>query len=154
MTDSDRALEAENGLSLEMTTEIVAAYVSNNPVPANELPNLISSVWQSLKRLDGSFAPAASEKLVPAVPVKKSVTHDYIVCLEDGRKFKSLKRPLMARYGMTPDEYRAKWGLASDYPMVAPSYAEKRSELARASGLGRKPTLSAAPKSRAKKKTA
>lgn len=137
MEESSRALESGVS-SLEMTTEIVAAYVSNNPVPASELPGLIASVWQSLNQLNGSSVQVEAKKPVPAVPIKKSVTRDYIVCLEDGRKFKSLKRPLMARYGMTPEEYRAKWDLPADYPMTAPSYAEKRSELAKAAGLGRK----------------
>lgn len=137
MEESSRALESGVS-SLEMTTEIVAAYVSNNPVPASELPGLIASVWQSLNQLNGSSVQGEAKKPVPAVPIKKSVTRDYIVCLEDGRKFKSLKRPLMARYGMTPEEYRAKWELPADYPMTAPSYTEKRSELAKAAGLGRK----------------
>ena len=151
MEESSRALESGVS-SLEMTTEIVAAYVSNNPVPASELPGLIASVWQSLKQLNGGSVQVEAKKPVPAVPIKKSVTRDYIVCLEDGRKFKSLKRPLMARYGMTPEEYRAKWELPADYPMTAPSYAEKRSELAKAAGLGRK--KEPARKSGGRKKTA
>ena len=134
---------------LELTAEIVSAYVSKNPVPAGELPALIATVAQSLQRLSGE-TPVEAEKPVPAVPIRKSVTRDYIVSLEDGRKFKSLKRPLMARYGMTPEEYRSRWGLPADYPMVAPSYAEARSELAKQMGLGRKPgTL--APASRKRK---
>ena len=135
---------------LELTAEIVSAYVSKNPVPAGELPALIATVAQSLQRLSGE-TPAEAEKPVPAVPIRKSVTRDYIISLEDGRKFKSLKRPLMARYGMTPEEYRSKWGLPADYPMVAPSYAEARSELAKQMGLGRKPGTPA-PASRKRKK--
>ena len=129
----------ENGAShadeaLELTTEIVAAYVSNNPVQSSELSNLIRSVHSTLTGLSGSSAEAVDIK--PAIPVKKSVTDDHIVCLEDGKKFKSLKRHLRAKYDMTPEEYREKWGLPYDYPMVAPSYARKRSKLAKEMGLG------------------
>lgn len=127
-----------NELILELTAEIASAYVSNNPVPASELPGLIATVAASVHQLSADL-PAAAEKPVPAVSIKKSVQHDYIISLEDGQKFRSMKRPLMARYGMTPDEYRAKWGLPSDYPMVAPGYAARRSELAKTMGLGRKP---------------
>lgn len=123
---------------LELTSDIVAAYVSNNPVPASELPNLISNIWSSITQLAGSQKTAA-EKPAPAVPIKKSITKEYIICLEDGKKYKSMKRPLMSRYGMTPDEYRAKWELPADYPMTAPSYAEKRSQLAKEAGLGKRP---------------
>ncbi|MER8646822.1 MucR family transcriptional regulator [Mesorhizobium sp. M1252] len=121
---------------LGLTTEIVAAYVQNNPVPLAGLPDLIASVHSALS---GSVEPVASPPavLTPAVNPKKSVFPDYIVSLEDGRKFKSMKRHL-GLLGMTPDDYRAKWGLAKDYPMVAPSYAAQRSALAKASGLGRK----------------
>lgn len=129
----------ENGASpasdaLELTTEIVAAYVSNNPVQSSELSNLIRSVHDTLQGLS-SPVPEASEAK-PAIPVKKSVTDDYIICLEDGKKFKSLKRHLRAKYDMTPEDYREKWGLPYDYPMVAPSYARKRSKLAKQMGLG------------------
>lgn len=123
---------------IELTADVVASYVSNNPVPVGELPGLISSVHASLSNLT-SPRTAPEEKLVPAVSIKKSVTDDYIICLEDGKKFKSLKRHLGVHYNMTPDEYRIKWNLPSDYPMVAPSYAAARSALALAAGLGRKP---------------
>ena len=129
----------DNGASpmtdaLELTTEIVAAYVSNNPVQSSELSNLIRSVHETLQGLSGPAAEVTEAK--PAIPVKKSVTDDYIICLEDGKKFKSLKRHLRAKYDMTPEEYREKWGLPYDYPMVAPSYARKRSKLAKQMGLG------------------
>ena len=121
---------------LGLTSDIVSAYVSNNTVRANELSDLINAVHQSLSTV-GAPAPVAEPvKLEPAVPIKKSVTDDYLVCLEDGKKFKSLKRHLQQAFGMSPEEYRAKWGLARDYPMVAPGYAAKRSQLAKESGLG------------------
>ena len=128
----------ENGAlpteALELTTEIVAAYVSNNPVQSSELSNLIRSVHETLQGLSGQKVETVEAK--PAIPVKKSVTDDYLICLEDGKKFKSLKRHLRAKYDMTPEEYREKWGLPYDYPMVAPSYARKRSKLAKQMGLG------------------
>ena len=120
--------------ALELTTEIVAAYVSNNPVQSSELSNLIRSVHATLQGLSSTAQEDVEVK--PAIPVKKSVTDDYIICLEDGKKFKSLKRHLRAKYDMTPEEYREKWGLPYDYPMVAPSYARKRSKLAKQMGLG------------------
>jgi predicted transcriptional regulator len=121
-----------------ITADVVAAYVSNNSVAADDLPKLIAEVHTALKRLSNGEATAetAEVKLTPAVPVKKSVTPDYIISLEDGRKFKSLKRHLSTHYNMTPDEYRTKWGLPVDYPMVAPNYARSRSELAKSMGLG------------------
>ena len=126
---------------IEMTAELVAAYVSRNSVPMGDLPNLIRSIHASLSTLGTSVeAEASAEPLKPAVPVKKSVTDDYIISLEDGRKFKSLKRYLATSHGLTPDQYRAKWGLPKDYPMVAPAYAAKRSALAKTIGLGRKGT--------------
>ncbi len=124
---------------LGLTSQIVSAFVSKNSIPASDIPSLIKSVHQSLATLgqpEESAQPPA--ELKPAVPVKKSVTADYIVCLEDGKKLKMLKRHLASSYGMTPDEYRAKWGLPSDYPMVAPNYAKARSDLALKLGLGRK----------------
>lgn len=135
---------------IDLTAEIVSAYVSNNPLPVASLPDVIASVHMSLSGLGGP-AVAPSEPLVPAVNPKKSVFPDYVVSLEDGRKFKSMKRHL-ALLGMTPDEYRAKWGLPRDYPMVAPNYAATRSALARASGLGRKaaPVKKAPAKRKAK----
>lgn len=120
--------------TLELTTEIVAAYVSNNPVQSTDLANLIRNVHDALTNISTEEVQAPEAK--PAIPVKKSVTDDYLICLEDGKKFKSLKRHLRAKYDMTPDEYREKWGLPFDYPMVAPSYARKRSQLAKKMGLG------------------
>ena len=120
--------------TLELTSNIIAAYVANNPVVAGELPGLIKDVHKTLTELG-----SASERLagpLPAVPVSKSITDDHLICLEDGKKFKSLKRHLRARYNLSPDEYRQKWGLPVDYPMVAPSYARKRSRLAKEMGLG------------------
>jgi len=119
---------------LALTAEIVAAHVSKNTVVVNELPNLIQQVYSSLAHV-GREAPSISRPQ-PAVPVKKSVTPDYIVCLEDGRKLKMLKRHLKTAYNMTPEEYRDRWGLPADYPMVAPNYAVQRSELAKQIGLG------------------
>lgn len=139
---------------VELTADVVSAYVSNNPVPVLELPALITQVHQSLATLGSAKAPVADEeKPVPAVPVKKSVTPDFIICLEDGKKFKSLKRHLTTHYNMTPEDYRAKWHLPRDYPMVAPNYAAQRSALALASGLGRKgaPAPAAPRKARAAK---
>lgn len=127
-----------NETLLESTVEIVAAFVERNPVAPEALPGLISSVHAALKGLGQTEPVVEARELVPAVPVKKSVQQDFIVCLEDGKKFKSLKRHLRTAYGMSPDEYRAKWGLPADYPMVAPSYAASRSELAKKIGLGRK----------------
>ncbi len=120
---------------LSLTTEIVAAHVSNNTVALTDLPTLIEQVYKSLANV-GTEPVVAEERPQPAVPIKKSVTPDYIVCLEDGKKLKMLKRHLMTAYGLTPDEYRAKWGLPADYPMVAPNYAESRRQLAKSIGLG------------------
>ncbi|EKF19798.1 MucR family transcriptional regulator [Nitratireductor pacificus] len=128
-----------DNMLIELTAEVVAAYVSNNPVPASELSNLIADVHAALGRVSGSSEPAPAEKQKPAVNPKRSVHDDYIICLEDGKKFKSLKRHLMTHYGMTPEQYREKWGLDPNYPMVAPSYAIARSQLAKQMGLGRKP---------------
>jgi predicted transcriptional regulator len=121
---------------IELTASIVSAYVSNNSVPSADIPNLISQVHSALKRVSAGQAAAAAEPLKPAVPVKRSVTAEHIVCLEDGHKFKSLKRHLRTRYNMTPDQYREKWSLPPDYPMVAPNYAAARSQLAKQMGLG------------------
>lgn len=121
---------------LEIAAEIVAAYVSNNSLPSAELPSLIGSVHAALMQVGAGQTEKPAEALVPAVPVKKSITPDYIVCLEDGKKFKSLKRHLRTQYDMSPDQYRARWNLPADYPMVAPNYAAARSELAKAMGLG------------------
>ncbi|HEU4518571.1 MAG TPA: MucR family transcriptional regulator [Microvirga sp.] len=121
---------------IELAADIVSAYVSNNSVPSGDLPSLISDVHGALLRVAGGQVEAPAEAPKPAVAVKKSVTPDYIVCLEDGKKFKSLKRHLRTQYGMTPEQYREKWGLPADYPMVAPNYAKARSELATEMGLG------------------
>jgi predicted transcriptional regulator len=121
---------------IEMTTDIVAAYVGNNTVSTADLPALIQSVYRSLSGvLSGGEAVEAAPK-EPAVAVKRSITPDFLICLEDGRKFKSLKRHLRTKYNMSPEDYRAKWGLAKDYPMVAPNYARARSDLAKQMGLG------------------
>jgi predicted transcriptional regulator len=127
---------ASGGTYIELTAEIVSAYVSNNTVPAGDLQSLISQVHSALTRVSSGHADAPNEPLKPAVSVKKSITADHIVCLEDGKKFKSLKRHLRTQYNMTPEQYREKWSLAPDYPMVAPNYAAARSELAKQMGLG------------------
>jgi predicted transcriptional regulator len=137
------ATEDNNGRVLALAAQIVAAHVSNNTVAPDALPALIRQVHQALASA-GRVAPEP-EKPQPAVPIKKSVFPDYIVCLEDGKKLKMLKRHLQSAYNLTPDEYRARWGLPSDYPMVAPNYAERRSTLAREIGLGRKDGRPAAP---------
>jgi predicted transcriptional regulator len=121
---------------IELAADIVSAYVSNNSVPSADLPTLISDVHTALLRVGGGTAEVPVEAPKPAVPLKKSVTPDYIVCLEDGKKFKSLKRHLRTQYNMTPEQYRDKWNLPVDYPMVAPNYAKARSELAKEMGLG------------------
>ncbi|MER8622903.1 MucR family transcriptional regulator [Mesorhizobium sp. M0586] len=144
MTDEDNQVVE----LAELTADVVSAYVANNPLPVANLPYLIASVHASLSGLSSQIAPAAKEP-VPAANPKKSVFPDYIISLEDGRKFQSMKRHL-GLLGMTPDEYREKWGLSHDYPMVAPNYAAKRSALAKASGLGRKAEVKA-PAKRAKK---
>ncbi len=122
---------------LELSTEIVSAYVSHNVVPAAELPDLIANVYGAMSATQ-SEAAETKEPLKPAVSVRRSITDDYLICLEDGKKFKSLKRHLRTHYGLSPEEYRDKWGLPSDYPMVAPNYAAARSELAKKMGLGQR----------------
>jgi predicted transcriptional regulator len=121
---------------IELTAGIVAAYVSHNPVPAADIPALIDQVHGALAMISSGRKPAASDDLKPVVPVKKSVTPDYLICLEDGKRFKSLKRHLRTQYNLSPDQYREKWGLPRDYPMVAPNYAATRSRLAMQIGLG------------------
>ncbi len=123
---------------VELSADIVSAYVSHNSVSPIDLPKLIAEVHTALKGLASNEAPVVVEELRPAVPVKKSVTPDYIICLEDGKKFKSLKRHLRTHYNLSPEEYREKWGLPVDYPMVAPNYSATRSKLAKENGLGRK----------------
>lgn len=141
---------------VELTADIAAAYLSANTVPAGDLPGLIQTIHQALSGVSsGAGAAPAAEPAKPAVPVKKSITPDYLISLEDGKKYKSLKRHLRTKYNMTPEEYRAKWGLPKDYPMVAPNYAKARSEMARSMGLGqggrgRKPAAAAAAPKAAK----
>jgi predicted transcriptional regulator len=125
-----------DGSFIELTANIVSAYVSNHSVPSADIPALITQVHSALKRVSGGATEVPVEPLKPAVPIKRSINSDYIVCLEDGLKFKSLKRHLRTRYSMTPDQYREKWSLPPDYPMVAPNYAAARSQLAKQMGLG------------------
>lgn len=129
---------------VRLTSDVVAAYISNNAVPQSTLPSLISEIHASLSKLSSGTVVPAEESLKPAVPIKKSVTPDFIICLDDGKKFKSLRRHLSI-LGMTPEEYRVKWGLPADYPMVAPNYASARSDLAKKFGLGRKPASETKP---------
>ena len=131
MTDSPG-----DGNFIALTAQIVSAYVGNNPVPASEIPGLINQVHTALSRVSGKAGEGTAEPLKPAVSLKKSITPEFIVCLEDGKKFKSLKRHLRTQYNMTPEQYREKWGLSADYPMVAPNYAAARSQLAKQMGLG------------------
>ncbi len=129
----------ENSELLRMTSEVVAAYVGNNHIATEDLPNLIGDVFRSISQLsseDEASEPVEPQK--PAVPIRRSITPDYLICLEDGKKLKMLKRYLRSRYNMTPEEYRAKWKLASDYPMVAPNYAKQRSDFAMKIGLGKR----------------
>tara|TARA_R110002124_G_scaffold267777_3_gene435175 strand:+ start:41250 stop:41714 length:465 start_codon:yes stop_codon:yes gene_type:complete len=136
---------------LEQVTEIVSAYVSHNSVSPSDLPALIASTHSALRSLSSSPVVGIVEELKPAVSIRKSVTPDFIICLDDGKKFKSMKRHL-AGLGMSPDEYRAKWGLPSDYPMVAPNYSDARSTMAKTAGLGRKPSpLASVPTTRLRK---
>lgn len=123
---------------LRMTADVVSAYVGNNTLPVGQVSEVIKSVYGSLSSLSGDSA-AIPGNLKPAVPIRKSIAPDYVVCLEDGKKLKMLKRHLRTTYGLSPDEYRAKWGLPADYPMVAPNYAAQRSAFAKKIGLGRKP---------------
>jgi predicted transcriptional regulator len=121
---------------IEMTAEIVASYVENNTLSTSDLPSLIQSVHRALTSINAGGEAVEAAPKEPAVPVRRSITPDHLVCLEDGRKFKSLKRHLRTKYNMSPEDYRAKWGLAKDYPMVAPNYAKARSDLAKQMGLG------------------
>ena len=137
MTDENSQEEIPAVEMLHMTTEMVAAYFGNNTVPAGQISEIISTVHESLNKLTEKPAEPESEPLKPAVPIRRSITPEYIVCLEDGKRLKMLKRHLRTTYNMTPEEYRTKWGLPSDYPMVAPNYAAQRSEFAKKIGLGR-----------------
>jgi len=125
-----------DSIFIELTADIVSAYVSHNSVASADLPGLIGQVFGALKRVAGAHGSPTAEALKPAVPIKRSITPEYVVCLEDGLRFKSLKRHLRTRYNMTPDQYREKWGLPPDYSMVAPNYAAARSKLAKQMGLG------------------
>ena len=122
---------------LKFASDIVAAYVSNNPIPVGEIPAMIKNIHATLGGLSGGASADGTPAHKPAIPVKRSITPEYIVCLEDGKKLKMLKRYLRSRYNLSPEEYRSKWGLAADYPMVAPNYAAQRSEFAKKIGLGR-----------------
>jgi predicted transcriptional regulator len=132
--------KANRGSVLRMTADVVSAYVSNNLLPPAQLPEVIRSVFGSLDAIVGGRGDAKHEPLKPMVPIKRSITPDYLVCLEDGKKLKMLKRHLRTTYKLTPDQYRTKWALAPDYPMVAPNYAAQRSAFAKKIGLGRKPS--------------
>jgi predicted transcriptional regulator len=137
MTDApEKSADASRDL-LRMTTDVVSKYLSNNMVATTQVPEFIAAVYDCFKNLGREVQPVAAEPPKPAVPVKKSIGDDYIICLEDGKKLKMLKRHLRTTYSMTPDEYRAKWGLPPDYPMVAPAYAAQRSAFAKKIGLGR-----------------
>lgn len=137
MTESSGNQGLPSEILLRMTSEIVSSFVANNPVTTESLPDVIRSVYRTVASLSGTAEVKADDRPRPAVPVSRSVTTDYIVCLEDGRKLKMLKRYLRSRYDMSPDEYRKRWGLPADYPMVAPAYTERRSEFAKKIGLGK-----------------
>ena len=154
---SNSSLDAPPEELLALTGEITAAYLRGNPLPAADIPGVIGTVFGSLRRLGQPQPEPQEEPRRPAVPIRRSVTAEYLVCLEDGRKLKMLRRYLRTTHGMTPDEYRAKWNLPPDYPMVAPAYAERRSELAKSSGLGQRrpepePPPPAAPAKRGRRK--
>jgi len=138
MTEQTSGAAGSDNDLIDLSTEIVSAYVSHNALSVTDLPKLIADVHSALRGLQGAVVLESSEELKPAVPVKKSVAPDFIICLEDGKKFKSLKRHLRTHYDMSPEEYREKWGLPADYPMVAPNYSATRSRLAKDNGLGRK----------------
>ena len=144
--ETDVAAREGKSSAVSLTSEIVSAFVSNNAVALADLPTLIKTVHGALVATSAAMAaPVEPEKPVPAVSIKKSVTPDFIICLEDGKQLKMLKRHLNTTYSMTPDDYRAKWGLSADYPMVAPNYAAQRSVLAKSIGLGRKPVAAPEP---------
>jgi predicted transcriptional regulator len=130
--------QTETDILLDLSAKIIAAYVGNNSISSDQLPAIIKIVHSTLKTLHENRAPALNSLKDPAVPVKKSITDEYIICLEDGKKLKMMKRYLRARYNMSPQEYRTKWGLPSDYPMVSPNYAARRSDFAKINGLGKK----------------
>ena len=136
MRNEDEVVQTNGGDAMRMTTDIVASFVANNKVSSEELTELIRSVHRTLANLSGANGERPTERPKPAAPINKSVNHDYIICLEDGKQFKSLKRHLRSQYNLSPDAYREKWGLPPDYPMVAPNYAKARSNLAKQMGLG------------------
>lgn len=148
MTESKNKTDGNAAEILKLASEIVSAYVSNNTLATGDLAGMIRTVHNTLLDIENGVERSDHE-LTPAVPIKKSVTAEYIVCLEDGKKLKMLKRYLRSQYGMTPEEYRARWGLPADYPMVAPNYAAQRSRLAKQIGLGR--TATSSPRARRKK---
>ena len=137
MHDDDEHDVPEKGDAMRMTTDIVASFVANNKVSTDELTELIRSVHRTLASLSNGGAAPSLERPKPAAPINKSIQHDYIICLEDGKKLKMLKRYLRSTYNMSPDDYRKRWGLPADYPMVAPAYAARRSEFAKKIGLGK-----------------
>ena len=137
MTDLNGAAGSSDNDLIDLSTEIVSAYVSHNALSVTDLPKLIADVHSALRGLRSATPSEPAEELKPAVPVKKSIAADYLICLEDGKKFKSLKRHLRTHYNLSPEEYREKWGLPADYPMVAPNYAVERSKIAKSMGLGR-----------------
>ena len=138
MNDMSGTIQATDNDLIDLSADIVCAYVSHNALSVTDLPKLIADVHAALRGLGSAPVAEAAEEQKPAVPVKKSIAADFIICLEDGKKFKSLKRHLMTHYGLTPDQYREKWSLDPSYPMVAPNYATARSQLAKKMGLGRK----------------
>ena len=147
-------MSEQDPLNISLTADIVSAYVGNNTVSANDLPGLIQGVYKTIAEIGTGVPAETAPAQAPAVSIRRSITPDHLVCLEDGLKFKSLKRHLRTKYNMTPDEYRAKWGLPKDYSMVAPNYAAARSALARASGLGQGGRQAAKPKSAGRGKKA
>ena len=136
--DREATTKTSNAAILQMTTDIVSAYVSHNEIPGSQIPDVIRSVYGTLNAQRAGDGSGAHESQKPAAPIRRSVTPDYIICLEDGKKLKMLKRHLRTTYNLTPEEYRAKWGLPADYPMVSPNYAAQRSAFAKKIGLGRK----------------
>lgn len=138
MTEEESVSVQTNAELLDLTTEIVSAYVSNNTLAPSDVAKFVTEIHETISTLSGSNIGNPKVELKPAVSIKKSIAPDYLICLEDGKKFKSLKRHIRTHYDLSPEEYREKWGLPSDYPMVAPRYSEVRSNLAKANGLGRK----------------
>jgi predicted transcriptional regulator len=138
MNDLSTAAQAADSDLVDLSADIVCAYVSHNTLSVTDLPRLIAEVHSALQALQAGKTPDPVEELRPAVPVRKSISPEFLICLEDGKKFKSLKRHLRSHYDLSPEEYREKWGLPSDYPMVAPNYSATRSRLAKDNGLGRK----------------